>query len=526
MLINRTVVFNTLLGNKDVYTVEKLVGDAVLLIMGILIILLFILIINIRSRIHAERVAKQAKKQLKESYKELEAAYEEASLAKNQLSTKYEELKRSREKIKKLAYSDYLTELPNRIALIEMLDNVMLTRRSEEVIMIMDIDIDNFKHINDTLGHSYGDELLIDVTHRLKQAIDSNDYLARIGGDEFMIVTQNLEDIGEYEAKVKKIQKVFDYPFLLSMKEYFVTVSIGITMAPKDGKTTQVLIKNADSAMYEAKDIGKNTYFYFDESINERLTEKIQTQSELRKAIESNEFVLYYQPQINLETDKIVGLEALIRWNHPTKGVISPQHFISLAEETGLIVPIGLFVLREACMQLKQWEARGFSNLIMAVNISVRQFKDRDFIHMVKNVISETGINPNKLELEITETLVLEDVDYTIETISKLRELGVTFSLDDFGTGYSSMNYLKNLPVNNIKIDKSFLDTVLDCKRDQDIVQTIISLAKTLELSVIAEGVEQTEQEAFLKEVKCNKAQGFYYSKPLPKEEIEMILVK
>lgn len=516
----------TLADGGRAYIVDMGIGNIIIFVAFVLILLLIVLLINLKKKSNAEQVAMQAKQQLKENYVELEAAYEEASTAKDQLSNKYEELKRSKEKIKKLAYSDYLTELPNRVAFTEMLDNVMLTLRNEEVIALMDVDIDNFKHINDTLGHSYGDELLIDVTHRLKQAIDENDYLARVGGDEFIILTQNLTDIGEYEAKVKKIQKIFDYPFVLSMKEYFITVSIGITMAPKDGKTTQVLTKNADSAMYAAKEYGKNTFVYFNNSINEKLMEKIQTQSELRKAIENDEFMVYYQPQVDLQTDRIVGFEALIRWNHPDKGIIPPGEFIYLAEETGLIVPIGTWVLQEACNQLKQWEDKGYTNLIMAVNISVRQFKDQDFVQMVKTVIEETGVNPNCLELEITETIALQDIEYTISIIQKLKEMGVAFSLDDFGTGYSSMNYLKRLPVNNLKIDKSFLDTIMDNRSDQNIVKTIISLAQTLDLAVIAEGVEKDEQGLFLKNAKCNKAQGYLYSKPLPKEEAEELLKK
>ncbi len=524
MLIDKKVAMGVLLTDSTVYSVEKWLGNIIIGIFVILLILLVALSINIRKKINAEHNVIQAKRQLKENYKELEAAYDEASNAKNELSSKYEELKRSREKIKKLAYTDYLTELPNRLALTEMLDNVMLTRRSEEVIAVMDIDIDNFKIINDTLGHSYGDELLIDVTHRLKQATDENDYLARIGGDEFCIISQNIEDIGDYEAKIKKIQKVFDYPFVLSMKEYFVTVSIGITMAPKDGKTTPALVKNADSAMYAAKENGKNTYHYFDESINEKLMEKIQIQSELRKAIENQEFVLFYQPQIDLKSDRIVGFEALIRWNHPTKGVVMPAEFIRLAEDTGLIVPIGNWVLKEACSQLKEWEERGFHELVIAVNISVRQFKDKEFVNMVKDIIKETGINPWQIELEITESIALDDIEYTVETIKKLKELGVAFSLDDFGTGYCSMNYLKRLPVNNLKIDKSFLDTVLDNKDEQCIVETIITLAQTLNLIVIAEGVEKNEQQIYLKGINCDKAQGYYYSKPLPKDKAEVLL--
>ncbi len=516
----------TLLDGREAYIVNRGVGQLILFAALVLIILLIVLIIIIRKKVRAAQTAKQITEQLEENNKELEVAYEEVSATKNQLRIKYEELKRSKEKVKKLAYTDNLTELPNRLSFTEMLDSVMLTLRNEEVIALMDVDIDNFKLINDTLGHSYGDELLIDVKHRLTQAIDENDYLARIAGDEFIILTQNIEDAGEYETKVKKIQKIFGYPFVLAMKEYFITVSIGITLAPKDGKTTQVLIKNVDSAMNVAKENGKNTFAYFNDSINERLMEKIQTQSELRKALEHQEFVVYYQPQINLDTDKIAGFEALLRWNHPSKGILAPMEFIPLAEETGLIVPIGNWVLRQACEQLKEWEEAGNENLVMAVNISTRQFRDIELFNNIQEVIHDTGINPKHLELEITESIALKDIEYTVLTISKLKELGVVFALDDFGTGYSSLNYLKRLPINNLKIDKSFLDTVLDNNSDQSIVKTIITLAQTLDLVVIAEGVEKNEQEIFLKDANCNKAQGYLYSEPLPKEEAEQLLIK
>jgi EAL domain-containing protein (putative c-di-GMP-specific phosphodiesterase class I) len=305
-----------------------------------------------------------------------------------------------------------------------------------------------------------------------------------------------------------------------------VTISIGIVFAPKDGKTSQALIKNVDSAMYVAKANGKNTYTYFDLSFNQKLTEKIEIQSELRKAIERNEFVLYYQAQMDLESKKVVGFEALIRWNHPTRGLVFPDEFIALAEETGLIIPIGKWVLHTACKQLKQWEEEGYTDIRMAVNLSARQFKDKEIIKLVYDVIEQTGINPNRLELEITETIALDDFDYTIATIQELKKIGVHFSLDDFGTGYSSMNYLKRLPVSNLKIDKSFLDTVMEDPSDQKIIQTIITLARNLDLFVIAEGVENSEQEFFLKAANCDKAQGYLYSKPVPKDMAVQFLIQ
>jgi EAL domain-containing protein (putative c-di-GMP-specific phosphodiesterase class I) len=355
--------------------------------------------------------------------------------------------------------------------------------------------------------------------------MDENDYLARIGGDEFILLTQNMLDTISFEEKIKKIRNVFSSPFILSTKEYFVTVSIGIAFAPRDGKSSQSLIKNVDSAMYVAKANGKNTYTYFDYSFNQKLTDRIEIQSELRKAIERNEFVLYYQAQMDLETKKVVGFEALIRWNHPTRGLVYPDEFIYLAEENGLIIPIGKWVLYTACKQLRQWADDGYPDIHMAVNLSARQFKDRDIIKLVYDAIEQTGINPNKLELEITETIALDDLEYTITTIKELRKIGVCFSLDDFGTGYSSMNYLKRLPVSNLKIDKSFLNTVMEDQCDQKIIQTIITLARNLDLFVIAEGVENSDQEFFLKAANCDKAQGFLYSKPVPRDMAVQFLI-
>lgn len=505
------------------FIIVSSIGAVLLTVLLIILVLLVILIVRYRKVKREHELTQQEYLLIKDNYKELEEAYQSSLISLNDLTVKYEELSKSRESMKKLAYTDYLTELPNRTAFTEMLDNIILTIRNEEIIALMDIDIDNFKDINDSLGHSYGDELLLDITHRLKQVLDENDYLGRIGGDEFIILTQNLDDILSYEDKIQKIKNVFRTPFVLLAKEYFITVSIGVAFAPRDGKTSQALIKNVDSAMYMAKANGKNTHAYYDASFNQKLTEKIEIQFELRKAMEQNELVLYYQPQLDLDTMEVVGFEALIRWNHPTKGLLYPDEFISLAEENGLIVPIGRWVLKTACLQLKQWTDQ-YPDITVAINLSPKQFKDKNLLNMIYDIINETGVNPKNLEFEITETVALEDIEYTNAIIRELNKVGVKFSLDDFGTGYSSMSYLKKLPISNLKIDKSFLDSGMVDISDQKIIQAIITLARNLNMNVIAEGVETVDQEAFLKESDCDKVQGYLYSKPVPTDKAILLL--
>lgn len=498
---------------------KNIIGQAIIIwiILGAILLLSLFIIVLIRMVKLTKKlsVANHENEKMNMDYNKLESIYQSTLSSSDALTSRYEELNKNNESIRKLAYTDYLTELPNRTAFNEMLDSIMLTLRNDEIIALMIIDLDDLKNVNNTLGHSYGDELLIDVTHRIKQVLDENDYLARIGGDEFVVLTQNLNDMASYEEKIRKVNNVFTYPFILSTKEYFVSVNIGIAFAPKDGKTSQSLVKNANSAMYMSKISGKNSYIYYEEDFNQILTNKIEIQSELRRAIEKNEFMLLYQAIMDINNKKPIGFEALIRWNHPQKGLLSPSEFLDLAEEAGLMVPIGKWVLLTACQQLKEWSDLG-NDINMAINLSARQFKDNDFIETVYEVIKETDINPKKLELEITEAVALEDIDYTINTIKELQKLDLSFSLDDFGTGYSSINSLKLLPLKNIKIDNSLIDNILD-DSNQKIIQAIISLAKDLNLNVIAEGVESLDQENFLIKSKCNMAQGYLYSQPLEK---------
>ncbi|MCR4802529.1 MAG: EAL domain-containing protein [Lachnospiraceae bacterium] len=491
----------------------------------LLIVILLCQIIRIRQSAkekNNENVQQPSK--LEKEYKKLEDAYQQLKMANNKLDEKYEELKVSEERNKKLAYVDYLTDLPNRTAFTEYLEYSLSVLKKGHILSVMYIDIDNFKLINDSLGHSYGDELLLDCTERLKQVLDTNDYLARFGGDEFIILTENVINMWEYEEKINTVQRIFAQPFILALKEHFVSASIGVAIAPKDSNNAQMLLKNVDLALYRAKSIGKNNICFYEPSMNEQIMTKMETQSELHKAIREGQFELYYQPQVDLDADKIVGFESLLRWNHPEKGVITPDKFLPLAEDTGMIGTIGSWVLREACNQLKSWQDQGFSGITMAVNLAARQFKDPDLVNMVENAVRQSGIKPEDLELEITESVALDDITYAIDTISQLKDLGIKFSLDDFGTGYSSLNYLKYLPVSNIKIDKSFIDTIIEDKSDKAIVSAIITLARNFDLDVIAEGVENTDQVSFLKEAQCNIVQGYLYSIPVSKKDADSLL--
>ena len=490
----------------------------------ILLIVLLVVLLRIGKKKNSSQNLQAENDQLKEQYQSLEDTYKQLQIANEQLDEKYEELKVSDERNKKLAYVDYLTELPNRPAFMEFLQYALDTLKKGHILAAMYVDLDNFREINDALGHSYGDELLIDCAERLKHAIDTNDYLARFEGDKFIILSENIINMWEYEEKISRIQSVFAKPFILSMKEFFVTISIGVAIAPRDGDNAQTLVKNVDTALSHAKRIGKNTVSFYEPSLNNQLLSKMETQSELHSAIAKGEFELYYQAQVDLDMDRIVGFEALVRWNHPTKGIITADKFIPLAEDTGMIAAIGGWVLFEACRQLKEWQDMGFSDLTIAVNLSARQFKDTKLVETVEAAIKEAGIRPEDLELEITESIALDDITYAIDTIQRLKEIGIKFSLDDFGTGYSSMNYLKYLPVSNIKIDKSFMDTIIEDKSDKAIVSAIITLARSLDLDVIAEGVENSDQASFLKEAQCNIVQGYLYSVPVSKEDADSLL--
>lgn len=438
------------------------------------------------------------------------------------------ERKRAEETIKYQAFYDTLTGLPNRTLFADRLSLALnQAQRTNHVMAVLFLDIDRFKKINDTLGHDMGDELLRMIGERLKPIIDEGDTLARFGGDEWVILQPQIQRIEDSSRLAQGIIDHFKQPFKLNALELYISFSIGIAIYPNDGEDSENLLKNAAAALYRAKEQGRNNYQYYTPSINAKASERLALESNLRQAVERGEMEVYYQPQIRTDDQQVVGMEALIRWNHPRYGLVSPAEFIPLAEETGLIVSIGEWVLRTACKQNKRWHDQGYSGLRIAVNLSARQFLHSNLIDMVKKALNDSGLAPNHLELEITESIAMQNADYTIKVLQEMKAMGVHISLDDFGTGYSSFGYLRSFPLHSLKIDRSFIRGLSHDSNDAAIAETIILLAHSMKMDVVAEGVETEEQVVLLKERKCDLMQGFLFSRPIPAHEFEKsILMK
>ncbi len=423
------------------------------------------------------------------------------------------------------AKHDALTALANRDLLRDRLSQAILdAHRNSTSLWVLFVDLDRFKFINDTLGHDAGDILLKVLATRLQSAARDADTLARVGGDEFVLVLPAQSD---HRAGLIVLQQIMDavaQPLTLQGYEFFLTCSIGIATYPKDGDTAEALTKNADIAMYKAKEMGRSTFQFYNPAMNQRTLDRLSIEADLRHSLERNEFSLVYQPQLSVSSGSIVGMEALIRWNHPVHGMITPARFIALAEEMGLIVPIGAWVLHTACIQAKAWQLAGLGNLRVAVNLSARQFTEKALVQSIADVLHATGLDPQFLELELTESMVMSDVDNVITTLRNLKGLGINISIDDFGTGYSSLSYLRRFPIDVLKIDQSFIKDLSINSDDAAIVVSIISLAHSLRLNVIAEGVETEEQLAFLREHGCDQMQGYYFSKALAPREFESLL--
>jgi len=440
--------------------------------------------------------------------------------------TDISERKASEQRIHRLAYYDALTHLPNRTLFQDRLYTALQqAERQKAWVVLMFLDLDRFKPINDSLGHAAGDRMLKDMAERLLACVDDDDTVARMGGDEFTLL---LQPKASREQALNRAIHVAEHildglvtPFVLENREFFVTASIGIALSPQDGSELSQLMKNADTAMYHAKERGKNNFQFYQADMNASALERLELESDLRHALEQNEFILYYQPQFSGDGKRLTGAEALLRWRHPTRGLVPPGDFIPVIEELGLVVDVGDWVLREACRQLKAWHQQKVRVPKVSVNISARQFSDGQLGTRIATILDETGLPPACLELELTESILMREVNEAMQILDSLKNLGLSIAVDDFGTGYSSLNYLKQFPIDVLKIDRTFVDGLPEGEQDAQIARAIIAMAHSLNLAVIAEGVETHEQLEFLREHGCDEVQGYLFGRPMPANQFE-----
>ncbi|MEZ4483428.1 MAG: EAL domain-containing protein [Syntrophotaleaceae bacterium] len=444
-----------------------------------------------------------------------------------QIEMRDQELRSKQKRLDYLAHHDTLTDLPNRLLFHDRLHHAIAkASRMRQKLALLFLDLDRFKNINDSLGHEMGDRVLQHVANRLLSIIRVSDTLARLGGDEFVIALEQDTDSRDISIVAQKIIDTLSSAFHINRNELYITTSIGISLYPANGETTESLMKAADVAMYRAKEKGRNNFQFFTEDMNERAHEALFLENNLRKAINNRELVLHYQPQVEISTGKMTGMEALVRWEHPQLGLIPPDKFIPMAEETGLIIPLGQWVIKAACQQNLFWQQAGYPPFKVAVNISPRQFRHGHLIDSVTEALRESGLAANWLELEITENLLVEDIEETISLMDSLNGMGVSLAIDDFGTGYSSMSYLHRFPLSKLKIDRSFIQNIGSRNGNHAIVEAIIALARALNLEVIAEGIENQSQVAFLEERGCRYGQGFHFSRPIPSGVFEQFMLQ
>ena len=436
-------------------------------------------------------------------------------------------LKDNSVQLKNSVYHDMLTGLPNRVLLHDRLPLLIShAKQNKKMMAILLLDLNRFKLINDTFGYSTGDILLQTVATRLKSCVRDLDAVFRLGDDEFAIILEKIVQQQDIERVANRILSLCSQPFQLGEQELYVTISIGISIFPSDGEEMEVMLKNAEAAMHRAKELGSNNYQHYKPTMNANAFNQLTLEHNIRKALRQNEFVVFYQPLIDLTSGNITGSEALVRWRHPDLGLISPAQFIPLAEETGLIISIGEWVLRTACHQARLWQNMFGKPLTISVNLSARQFQQQDLVSVVNSALENANLKPEFLELEITESLGMKNPELTLRTLNELKSKGIRISIDDFGTGYSSLSYLKRFPIDTIKIDRSFVSDIQSNTNDAAIVVAIIALAHSLKLKVIAEGVEKPEQAEYLREHGCEKVQGFLYSPPISSDSFEKLFLK
>jgi diguanylate cyclase (GGDEF)-like protein len=444
-----------------------------------------------------------------------------------QLEHNIERRRKAEEKIRHLVHYDALTNLPNRTLLEQRLaDALAEARRNGRMLALLYLDLDRFKRVNDGAGHALGDQMLQAVVERLTAIVPEADILARVGGDEFTVLLRDISRVQDAVDVADRILEGLRRPLTVDHQEFHTTASMGIALYPNDAEEVDTLLRYADVAMYRAKEQGGDNYQLNTPTMNAQVVDRVALENDLRCALEHGELVVYYQPQVDITSERIVGVEALVRWQHPERGLTLPADFIPLAEESGLIVPLGAWVLRTACAQAKAWQEAGLDPIRVAVNLSARQFQQGDLMETVRLVLQETGLDPHYLQLEITESVAVRDIDFTTAMLSDLKEMGVQIAIDDFGTGHSSLNYLKRLPIDDVKIDRSFVGDLDIDPNDAAIVSSVIAMTHELNLKAVAEGVETKEQLAFLRERRCDLAQGFLFAKPMPADAVEKMIAR
>ena len=422
---------------------------------------------------------------------------------------------------------DSLTDLPNKVLFADRLEqSIKLSRRHNNKIGILFMDLDNFKEINDSLGHHIGDKILIQVAQRIQDKMRDSDTLARLGGDEFIIILNDIKTFDDIYVFISKIMKLFKEPFIIGNNTLHTSISIGVSIYPNDGNDAMQLLRNSDAAMYEAKKSGGSNYCFYDKEMTKKALEKVYLKASLKKALKDDELIVYYQPQINAKNSSLVGMEVLVRWKHPTLGIISPDKFIPLAESSGMIIELDRIVMKKALSQLRIWKKQGLKTGKLSINLAIKQIEKDDFISFIKQLISEEKCTYDDIEFEVTEGQIMKNPEKSINILKEINDLGISIAIDDFGTGYSSLSYLRKLPINKLKIDKSFVNNLPEDIVDAAISKTIINLCKNLNLEVIAEGIETNKQKKFMLENGCNIIQGYLYSKPLSKEDMTKFLSK